>query len=137
MYEELVKKLRSHNGWALNETLDEAADAIEELGKPKWIPVGLRMPESGTHVLVCCRFKYVGGRGGMYVCDAFHTDPKTIPCDYSDDIDADYDEETDEFYFPEGWWEVIKNRDDYSAVVIYDTVTHWMPLPEPPKEETK
>ena len=31
MYEELIKRLRSHNGWALNKTLDEAADAIEEL----------------------------------------------------------------------------------------------------------
>lgn len=33
MYEELIKELRSHNGWALNETLDAAADAIEELGR--------------------------------------------------------------------------------------------------------
>ena len=31
MYEELIKRLRSHNGWALNKTLDEAADAIEKL----------------------------------------------------------------------------------------------------------
>lgn len=31
MYDELVKRLREHNGWALNETLDQAADAIEEL----------------------------------------------------------------------------------------------------------
>lgn len=30
-YIELVKKLREHNGWALNETLNEAADAIEQL----------------------------------------------------------------------------------------------------------
>lgn len=30
-YSELVKRLREHNGWALNETLDAAADAIEEL----------------------------------------------------------------------------------------------------------
>ena len=29
--DELVKRLREHNGWALNETLDQAADAIEEL----------------------------------------------------------------------------------------------------------
>lgn len=43
-YDELVKKLRQHNGWALNETLDEAADAIEELQKPKWIPVTERLP---------------------------------------------------------------------------------------------
>ena len=33
MYEELIKRLRSHNGWALNETLDEADDAIEKLVK--------------------------------------------------------------------------------------------------------
>ena len=31
MYDELVKQLRTHNGWALNKTLDAAADAIEEL----------------------------------------------------------------------------------------------------------
>ena len=34
MYEELIQRLRSYNGWALNKTLDEldeAADAIEEL----------------------------------------------------------------------------------------------------------
>ena len=31
MYDELVKRLRNHNGWALNKTLDAAADAIEEL----------------------------------------------------------------------------------------------------------
>lgn len=30
-YDELVKRLREHNGWALNKTLDEAADTIEEL----------------------------------------------------------------------------------------------------------
>ena len=31
MYEELIQRLRSHNGWALNKTLDEAANAIEKL----------------------------------------------------------------------------------------------------------
>lgn len=31
MYEDLIKKLRTHNGWALNETLDKAANTIEEL----------------------------------------------------------------------------------------------------------
>lgn len=33
MYDELVKRLREHNGWALNETLDQAADAIESMRK--------------------------------------------------------------------------------------------------------
>ena len=55
MYDDLVKRLREHNGWALNETLDEAADAIEELMRrceqfqymppPAWIPVTERLPE--------------------------------------------------------------------------------------------
>lgn len=31
MYEELIKRLRTHVGWTLNKTLDEAADAIEKL----------------------------------------------------------------------------------------------------------
>ena len=26
MYDDLVKRLREHNGWALNETLDQAAE---------------------------------------------------------------------------------------------------------------
>jgi len=102
---------------------------------PKWISVDERLPESGTHVLVCCRVKWLGGGGHSYVCDAFHSDSKTIPCSYNDDIDMEYDEEKDEYYFPEGWWEVIKNWDEYSCVAIADFVTHWMPLPEPPKED--
>lgn len=97
----------------------------------KWISVEEKMPDSGVQVLVACRVKYGGRR---YVCDAFYAAPKSISCGYNDDIDAVYDEETDEYYFPEGWWEVVKNWDDYSCVAIYDTVTHWMPLPEPPKE---
>ena len=68
MYEDLVKRLRSHYGWALNETLDEAADAIEELETacdqyeknyknlceylPKWIPVTERLPETDGLYLV-------------------------------------------------------------------------------------
>lgn len=99
----------------------------------EWISVKDRLPESGKHVLVCCSIHLIGGGLSTYVCDAFHTDQKTIVCNCDDDIDMDYDEETDEFYFPVGWWEVIKNWSDYSCVAIEDFVTHWMPLPEPPE----
>ena len=60
MYEDLIKRLRAHNGWALNKTLDEAANVIEsvskiyqmiaevyesEVAKQKWIPVTEQLPE--------------------------------------------------------------------------------------------
>ena len=98
---------------------------------PVWIPVKKRLPDSGVHVLVSCK----SNGGCRYVCDAFYSAPKTEVCSYNDDIDMEYDEETDEYYMPEGWWEVIKNWDEYSCVGIEDTVTHWMPLPAPQMEE--
>lgn len=156
MYEELVKALRDDNACLSVKTLHESADAIEELEKalnavndahnegydvgywagrrdyePKWIPVTERLPENDVHVLLSCKCG-----AGAYVCDGFYTEKFSTPTQFYEDIDADYDEETDEYYFPEGWWEVIKNWDDYSCVAIEDAVTHWMPLPEPPKEET-
>lgn len=54
-YEELVKRLRTFNGWALNETLKEAADAIEVLNKPKWIPASEPPDEWGDFL---CWYEY-------------------------------------------------------------------------------
>ena len=161
MYDELVKRLKNcatqaapcltcdmtDDGSCIETLMKQAADAIEELSRdldsmneanialygalPKWIPVTERLPESGVHVLLACKT----WGGNKYVCDGFHTEKFSQPTEFYEDIDADYSEETDEYYFPEGWWEVIKNWDDYSCVAIEDTVTHWMPLPQPPKEE--
>lgn len=138
MYEELVKRLRRFSGTDNLTEFDEAADAIEDLSKPRWIPVTERLPEHGVHVLAACRVKYVGGGGRSYVCDAFYSGRfKEQRSTEYDDIELDYDEETDEYYLPEGWWEVIRNWDEYGFVGIADFVTHWMLLPEPPKEETE
>ena len=116
--------------------LDDALTDLEDFPTASpWHRVEDGLPESGTHVLACCEVRGIYGHKSHYVCDAFHTDNKSIPCSYNDDIDSEYDEETDEYYFPVGWWEVIKNWDDYSCVAINDFVTHWMPLPEPPKED--
>ena len=160
MYDELVKRLReaaivADSGYEISESLYsdilQAADAIEELQKAvnfhkfnsefwedkynsladeKWIPVEERLPDAGVHVLLACKCG-----AGAYVCDGFHTEKYSTPTQFYEDIDADYNEDADEYYFPEGWWEVIKNWDDYSCVAIEDKVTNWMPLPEPPEEE--
>ena len=102
MYEELVKRLRSHNGWALNKTLDEAADAIEELEKavPHWIPVTERLPDEGKFVLVYGDLYPNKHDGGVIAV--------------SKRMDWNY------------WQGFGRERN----------ITHWMPLPEPPKEET-
>ena len=66
-YEDLVKSLRycaeydcttvcpragTGNG-CITRLKKDAADAIEELSKPKWISVEERLPEEGKSVLVC------------------------------------------------------------------------------------
>ena len=75
-----------------------AADAIEELSKPRWIPVSERLPKYGERVLVF-------GGVTMYV--------------------AYYDKNR---YGGESWHKL-------NSKSHYCNPTHWMPLPEPPKEE--
>lgn len=96
-----------------------------------WVSVEDEKPESGKHVLLCCEVRPSGKR---YVCDGYYAAPKSIACNYSDECDTEYDEETDEYYLLEGYYEVIKNWDDYSSIVIDDFVTHWKPLPAKPKD---
>ena len=116
-----------------NKGFDEGYMKGKKDAAPKWTPVSEGKPKSGKHVLVTCEFG-----AGKYVCDAMWADKFSVECSIEPDIDPDYedyDEEADTFYFPEGWWEIIKNWGDYSYVAICDHVTAWMPLPEPYEEE--
>ena len=115
MYDDLVKRLRNkaggldYDGWVDTATiLEEAADAIEELSKPRWIPVTERLPESvDDDVLV------TDGEG----CAVGYWRPDAQAWDSTDF----------------GW---LENRSEPPCGI--HTVTHWMPLPplpEPPKVE--
>lgn len=109
------------------------ADVVPKSG---WISVDERLPENGVHCLLCCDIKRIDGTHSQYVCDGYHAERWKISASgVDDDCVTEYNEEDDEYYINEGWYEVIKNWEEYTSVAIDDTVTHWMPLPEPPKGE--
>ena len=136
--EKLVELIESARYWGSN-TSEEIADHLIANGITvhEWISVKDRLPENGVHVLLCCEMHRYGGEiAGKYICDGYYAEAnKIIAGGFPDDCNCEYSEEDDEYYLCEGWYEVIKNWDDYNSVTVEDLVTHWMPLPQPPKGE--
>lgn len=115
-----------------------AVGALREQEQRRWIPVTERLPGNEVDVIICAQRRYFKGGTIPVISTAFHTDGKvnTEESGYNWDIgnvDMEYDEEADAYIVPEGWWEAVRYGEEFSAVD--DFVTHWMPLPEPPKED--
>lgn len=107
-----------------------AAAVLEKAQTPAWIPVSQQMPPVSRGVLAF----YKNALGHGRIIRAEWIPAKTIVAD-TEDQESDYDEATDEFYVPQGWYEKINNWDDYSSVFVGEgTITHWMPLPAPPAQ---
>ena len=93
-----------------------------------WIPVTERMPEPGSKVLIT----YLNSLGNRRTVCGWHAPEKYFEAASESEI-AEYDEATDNYYDPAGWYESIDNWEDYSHVVVHEgQPSHWMPLPEPP-----
>lgn len=108
---------------------------------PKWISVKDRLPEAETKVMVLAERRY---KGRTYHVETFaiyedgkiHREDSGVGWDYDTFSSDDFDDEADDYIVPEGWWEYMEYaHDEWTCVAIDDVVTHWMPLPEPPKEE--
>lgn len=89
--------------------IEQAADSIEELSKPRWIPVAERLPEEEESVLVVRKFLGVKGQvpPSTYTEIAYRCGDRWI---------ADSDE-----------YKIARHR--------HTDPLYWMPLPAPPKEE--
>ena len=136
-------------------TSEEVAEAIEALkvcawGNPDmskqinlgivaleehqpWVSVEDRLPESEKSVLLLCEVRPMGRK---YVCIGYYAAPKSVESNCDDIEMLEYDEDTDAYYLQEGYYEEIRNWDEYSSIAISDFVIGWKPLPEPPKGET-
>lgn len=122
-----------NNGLTLAHAIVLGTPTIE---LPRWIPVTERLPDAEQTVqLFCCDKEYKKHR---YTCVGFYVPHGLLKGDSDFDWDfeccEDYDEEHDDYIVNAGWYETIHNWGDYSACFIYDEVTHWMPLPTPPKD---
>jgi hypothetical protein len=161
MYDELVKRIwECASGECFNcsqytpttnasvcqkELMKQAADAIEELSKdrdnwkttakeeremywhwfdnyqrdvPRWIPVTERLPEKTGTYLAWTKWDLTEA----------DEEPSAYP--------IEYDAEEEAF----GWWKSYYDAETLGWAgedfIRYEGITHWMPLPEPPKEET-
>ena len=96
----------------------------------EWISVKERLPDPETEVVILAlrkNFKIMTTDGTVSTDDSIWN---------WYDIDFNYDEENDQYLIPEGWWEYRHyNPDDVYNNCVDDIVTHWMPLPEAPKED--
>lgn len=136
--DELLENMRRHRQHSVPFEYIKSLTPAHVAPVPKWISVKERLPESGEACLLACKATNCYSRKTYrYVCEGFYIErwKEEVRYDVSEDQAIEYNEETDEYYLCEGWYERIHNWDDYISVYISDTVTHWMPLPEPPKEE--
>lgn len=127
---QIISSINDGIPYLLSQLAEKDAEIERLRAAQRWIPVS-DPPESGVHVWLCC----VTPSGKQYACDGYYAAPKSIICDSGGDCNSEYDEEKDEYFLLEGFYEVVKNWDDFSSVAIEDSVTHWMPLPTAPEKE--
>lgn len=123
--------------WEEIEEAINAAPAADVVPVVRWIPVTERLPKPETEVMIVCN-----RNGRRFIATAIHEDGTLFVGDsdwrWNDSCEyGRYDEERDDYIIPECWWESrCFTPDDVYNCPVDCEVTHWMPMPELPKEET-
>ena len=103
-----------------------------------WISVKDRLPKTEQKVIVSIKTA-LGNRSTTIAAHVGYHELNSESDGWSleDEIEWDeYDEENDWYWVPECWYEVNIVDDNPNWIIdkIDGEITHWMPLPEPPKE---
>ena len=121
----------SGNGVNARLTVTLLTRAAELLERQALVPVAVseRLPRPSVKVLA----HYFNGLGKERTICAIWVPAKTRSDSYGDDDFTEYDEESDTFYWPEGWYETIENWDDLGYVKVDEgEVIYWQPIPKLP-----
>jgi hypothetical protein len=113
VYDRLVKILDTNFGYVEEEPATDIAEKIKSAGllreesEPCWIPVSEQLPQIGYEVIVAGQMKYRWEKEYFHFVDAALFTDEEIFVTFND------------------WYE---GQDEFM-------ITHWMPLPEMPKED--
>ena len=130
---EFIKSYRHSTDVAfdMEKRLDEIPAASQ------WHRVEEGLPDDEVPVLAMLHNTY-GRNVVLKLCHIGHHKRTTEEYGWQEyEGETEYDEENDCFWIPEGWWESNYHEDNLNWEIdeTDGTITHWMPLPEPPKED--
>lgn len=102
-----------------------------------WHDINEVIPCPGVPVLFACETWPANRQEPeRYIVMGIVAEEKTVVC--GDDFErAEYDEDSDEYYLPAGYYEKTVNWREYEYSEITDEVTHWRTLPGLPKKQNE
>ena len=105
-----------------------ACNAVAAAAREReWISVDDRLPESNREVLIRCGYK---SSGPWFTGMGIYVAKRSISCNEQEYQGSEDEDDNGDLWWPEGWYNGTPNDETYYRV---SPVTHWMPLPNPPK----